>query len=321
MNFYDIMKPKHQKALTEAIHWNNLFNVLLARFEWEGLPDSIPQEFLEGMLICNGTVGLGMDEYGSGNYYAVPGAYNDEIQGYLPTHYTGQITNVRVSGEVGKDIAVGWNNSTLKPDLILMQYASILTEIDVSEKINVLFARFMRVPKVHDEKEKKAIVSTIQNIIDGKVDAWVSENVHADELIEGIQKEPFLDLTDVKEIDKLQYLNQYRDNVIKRFFQLYGQKTQVTSKMAQMSVKEAGAKDSLSMILTLDALRQREKFCDDCNKLFGFEMSVKLTKCWQDELEEMDAMNYLEGGMPQKEEDAQGFEGGGNDESTGGEEN
>ena len=257
-----------------------------------------------------------MDEYGSGNYYAVPGSYNDEIQGYLPTHYTGQITNVRVSGEVGKDIAVGWNNSTLKPDLILMQYASILSEIDVSEKINVLFARFMRVPKVHDQKEKEAIVSTIKNIIEGKVDAWVSDNIHADEIIDGVQKEPFLDLTDVKEIDKLQYLNQYRDNIIKRFFQLYGQKTQVTSKMAQMSVKEAGANDSLSMILTLDALRQREKFCDECNKLFGFDMSVKLSKCWEDEVKEMDAMNYLEDGMPQKEEQMQGYEGGGSDEST-----
>lgn len=296
MNFYDIMKPKAQKALTEAIHWNNLFNVLLARFDWDGLPDSVPQEFLEGILICNGTCGFGMDEYGSGNYYAVPGSYNDEIKGYLPTHYTGQITNVRVSGEVGKDIAVGWNNSTLHPDLILMQYASILSEIDVSEKANVLYARFMRIPKVHDQKEKQAILDAIKNISDGKMDAWVSDNIHADELIDGVKEEPFLDLTDIDKIDKLQYLNQYRDNIIKRFFQIYGQKSQVTSKMAQMSVKEAGANDSLSMILTLDALRQREKFCDDINRLFGMNVSVKLSKCWNDELEEMEQDDLAEQG-------------------------
>ena len=169
---------------------------------------------------------------------------------------------------------------------------------------------------VHDEKEKTAIVNTIKNIIDGKVDAWVSDNVHADEIIDGVQKEPFLDLTDVKEIDKLQYLNQYRDNIIKRFFQIYGQKSQVTSKMAQMSVKEAGANDSLSMILTLDALRQREKFCDEINRLFGMNVSVKLSKCWEDEVKEMDAMNYLEEGMPQKEEQMQGYEGGAENEST-----
>ena len=296
MNFYDIMKPKAQKALTEAIHWNNLFNVLLARFDWDGLPDSVPQEFLEGILICNGTCGFGMDEYGSGNYYAVPGSYNDEIKGYLPTHYTGQITNVRVSGEVGKDVAVCWNNSTLHPDLILMQYASILSEIDVSEKANVLYARFMRIPKVHDQKEKQAILDAIKNISDGKMDAWVSDNIHADELFDGVKEEPFLDLTDIDKIDKLQYLNQYRDNIIKRFFQIYGQKSQVTSKMAQMSVKEAGANDSLSMILTLDALRQREKFCDDINRLFGMNVSVKLSKCWNDELEEMEQDDLAEQG-------------------------
>lgn len=289
MNFYDILKPKYQKDLAEAIHFNNLFNVLLARFDWSGLPENIPQEFLEGILITNGTVGLGRDLNGTGLLWAVPGSYNDEIVGYLPTNYHGQCTNVRVDGKVGEEVAVGWNNSTLKPDIILMQFASILADIDVSEKCNVHYARDSKIPKAHDEKEKQAILTAIKNIREGKLDAIVSDNIHAKELIEGIPEENILELTDIRDIDKLQYLNQYRDNIIKRFFLIYGQKTQVTSKLAQMSVDEANSNDSLSMILTLDALRQREKFCDECNRLFGLTMSVKLSKCWADELAEMEA--------------------------------
>lgn len=311
MNFYDAMKPKYKKAFNEAVHWNNLFNVLLSRFEWDGLPDNIPQEFLEGILITNGTVGLGKDLNGTDEYWAVPGSYNNEIVGYLPTHYTGTITNVRVDGKVGEDVVVGWNNSTLKPDLIIMQFASILAEIDVSENANVLFARDMRIPKVRDEKEKRAIVESIKNIRDGKLDAWVSDNIHADELLNGIKEEPFLDLTDPDKIQLLQYLNQYRDNIIKRFFQIFGQKSQVTSKMAQMSVKEAGANDSLSMILTLDALKQREKFCEEANRVFGMNLSVKLTKCWEDEVKEMDE----EQGEPTQPESSESAdEGSGTDE-------
>ena len=303
MNFYDILKPKYQQDLAEAIHFNNLFNVLLARFDWEGLPENIPQEFLEGILITNGTVGIGRDLNDTGLLWAVPGSYNDEIVGYLPTNYHGQCTNVRVDGKVGEDVAVGWNNSTLKPDVILMQFASILAEIDVSEKCNVHYARDSKIPKAHNEQEKQAILTAIRNIREGKLDAIVSNNVHAKELIEGVPEEPLLELTDIRDIDKLQYLNQYRDNIIKRFFQIYGQKSQVTSKMAQMSVDESTANDSLSMILTLDALRQREKFCDECNRLFGLSMSVKLSKCWADEVEEMDETNDQTGTENSDEEE------------------
>lgn len=289
MNFYDAMKPKCQKDFAEAMHWWNLFNVLLARFEWNGLPDSVPAEFLEGLFISNGTVGFGRDKIGSDHlYYAVPGSYTGGIVGYLPKRYKGVIQNVIVEGEVGTDIAVGWNNSTLQPDLILMQYASILAEIDVSEKLNVLYARDTRVPKVHNEQERQALIASINAIRIGRTDAWVSDNIHAQDLLDGAPQDNFLELTEIKDIDKLQYLNQYRDNIIKRFFQIYGQKSQVTSKMAQMTEEEIGANDSLSMILTLDALKQREKFCKECNRIFGLDMSVKLTKCWADEIVEMD---------------------------------
>lgn len=296
MNFYDIMKPKCQKDFAESMHWWNLFNVLLARFEWEGLPDSVPQEFLEGILITNGTVGFGKDNIGKERlYYAVPGGYTGPIVGYLPDHYKGVIQNVIVEGKVGEDVAVGWNNSAMQSDNILMQYASILAEIDISEKCNVHYARDSKIPKAHNETEKQAILTAIKNIREGKLDAIVSNNVHAKELIEGIPEDNLLELTDIRDIDKLQYLNQYRDNIIKRFFQIYGQKSQVTSKMAQMSVDESTANDSLSMILTLDALKQREKFCDECNRLFGLSMSVKLSKCWADEVEEMDETNAATG--------------------------
>ena len=289
MNFYDAMKPRAQKNAAEQMHFHNLLTAALSRFKYEGLPDTMPANFVEGVFLTNGTAGTGRDNK-SGELYTVPGGYYGEYAGYLPKMYKGVLVDINIDGEAGKDVAVGWNNSALMPDLILMQYASILAEIDVSEKCNVLYSRFLRIPKVKDEKEKQAITSAIKNISDGKVDALISSNIHdARELIAGDKEENFLDLVDVREIDKLQYLNQYRDNIIKRFFQIFGQKSQVSSKMAQMTDDEIHSNDSISMVLSYDALRQRQRWAEDVNRIFGTNITVDFSECWKDEVKEMAA--------------------------------
>ena len=215
----------------------------------------------------------------------------------MPHEYMGVLPNVGdVRGIAGEKIAVGWNNSTHTPDFILMQTADILADIDVSEHVNVLFARYMRIPKVHDEKERKAVIDSIKSIMRGNVEAIVSKNINREEILTGSPAEPFLDLTDVDKIDKLQYLDQYYKAVMRRFYEYAGQKVSVGPKMAQMSVKEAGANDSLSMILLMDHFEHVKRFCDECNRLFGWDTKAELTECFADELQEMREEALQDGG-------------------------
>lgn len=297
MNFYDKLKGKCQKEFLNQQHFFTLFNMLLSRYEWEGLPDNIPPAIIEGILLSNGTVGVFQKDSG---LWAVWGGYSGNVHGYLPSEYNGSIAGVGdFRGEVGYDCAVGWNNDTRTPELLLMQTSSILTEIDVSEKINVLFSRFMRIPKVKDQKEKEVVKNAIRSILNGNIEAIVSDNImDSTLLLDGVANrvEPFLELTDVREVDKLQYLNQYHDNIMKRFWSLYGQRMQVTSKMAQMSNDEVHSNDNVNMILTLQGLRLRKKLCEDVNALFGTSWSVQLAEAWQDNYEETVAMNNEEGG-------------------------
>lgn len=297
-NFYDHMKPKCQKVFNHSIHWNNLFRLLLSRTEWEGLPDTVPEEFLKGFCIMNGTVGVGRAK--DGNIYCFEGSYHGDINGYLPERYQGALPNMQFDGLVDIDIAVGLNNATRTPDFDLWQYSSILSEIDTSEKVNVLFSRFMRVPRAKDEKDRVAIVETIKNIANGNIDAIVSNNIQADAralLSDGSISEPFLDLTDVDKVDKLQYLNQYRENVIKRFFQHYGQKSSVGTKLAQMTEAETSVGDSIPLIGLFEWLHYQEKLSEDINRIFGLNTSVKLGKAWADEVTEMGEMQDEENGV------------------------
>lgn len=304
MNLYERMKPKIQKGFTERMHWFDLFHILLSRTEWEGLPDTIPEEYLKGFAIINGTVGVGEC---NGSLWCFDGSYHGDVIGYLPNKYQGALPNMNFDGFVGKDIVVGWNNATRTPEFSLMKYSSILTEIDVSEKVNVLFSRFMRIPKASDEKDKAAIVQTIKNIADGKFDAVVSSNIQSDarELIgDTTVTEPFIDLTDVDKVDKLQYLNQYRENVMKRFWATYGQKSSVGSKLAQMSTTEVEVGDSIPIIGLNSWLHYQKKLSEDLNRVFGLNTSVKLSKAWADEVEEMKQQEGVNENADETDEDS-----------------
>lgn len=288
--FYDKMKDHAKKNWDRFMHWDKLFNILLTRFKYDGLPDNIPQGFVEGMLLCNGTVGFSKV---NGELWAFPGAYCGSYHGYLPTEYMGVLPDISPKqGKIGDTWEVVWNNLTRTPELIVLQYADILSEIDVSERCNVRYARDMKIPKVGSERERQAVKDCINNIRNGNMDCVVSDNTMAvKQYIEGIKEDPLLELTDINDIDKLQYLNQYRDNIVKRFGQLYGFKSQVTSKLAQMSEDEVHSNDSLSLILSDEALQCRQEGLERVNSLFGTNITCEFNECWQDEVEEMWANN------------------------------
>ena len=293
-NAYSHMKSKLQKDYNETLHFYNLFNSAIATYEWKNLPDTIRPEFFESLLLTQGTAPVAKIK---GEYYTGPGGYCGDVVNFVPTEY--QFTNVGVGefrGKVGDNVSVCWNNATATPDFSLMQISSILTEIDVSERINLIFTRFLRIPKVRDNKEKAAVEESIKSIIRGDVTAVVSDNVK-EYLTDGKTGEnDFLDLVDIKEVDKLQYLNQYRDNVIKRFFQMHGQGMQSTAKLAQQTNDELHGNDTVSMILPLQGLTFRKRFCDEFNSLNGLNVDVDFSEAWRDSREE--AQELYKDGTP-----------------------
>lgn len=309
---YDRMfKRQREKFLKEyrlIENWLMCNQICMSKFVYNDLPKTVPQEWIEGVFISNGTAGVG--EYND-KLYVVAGSYCGNINGYLPERYVGAIQGIgtlegnaegtatneelRIERTVDKDIVIGWNNATLSPDLDIIDMASRLTECDTSEDINILFSRLLRIPVVKDDKEKEIIISAIQSILDGKIDA-VSSKVGLNEVIKGsVDDQKFLDLVDVKDVDKLQYLNQYHDNIMKRFFNRHGHSMQITSKIAQQSRDEIHGTDSISMIYPVQQLQYRKKFCDDLNRVFGekygFNCSVEFSPLWKNQYDAI--VNYM----------------------------
>ena len=304
---YDKMKEKYQKEFNKKTAWLRMLNVLISMFKWENLPDTVPAEFLETYLITNGTAGF--QKIGK-EYLVGMGGYQGDMNPYnIGTEYMAVIINKpQMLGTVNKDICVAINNYTRTPDFDIVKYSSILSEIDTSEKINVLFSRMSRIPKVGDEKERIAIINSIKAIQEGKVEAVVSKNIMQD-LINGNSNTEFLDLVDVKDIDKLQYLNQYYDNIFKRFCTEYGISYRTTSKLAQQTESEARGNDVLSMTYPLVKLKCRQRFCDEVNAMYGLNISCNFSECWSENYDSL--INYNK-----NEENEKGVIDNGNENST-----
>lgn len=302
--FFGRHKAKYTKQYRTEIYWLYLWNAMLNQFEWEGLPDSLPAEWIEGILMTNGIVGIGEL---NGKLYASAGGLNGNYNGYVPTRYTGAVTGIGTiegpaitpatydTDNLETPVIVGWNNAMLAPDIDIYDTALALSEGRTSEDINVIFSRFLRIPVARNSKEKAIIESAIKSIIDGKVEAVSSDTRTLADVTSGIPDRQFLDLVDTKEVDKLQYLNQYMDNQLKRFMQRHGHAMQITAKLAQQTNAEMHGADDVSMIYPMEQLKYRKWLADTLNGWYGekynFRASVKFGKLLQNNYDKV--INYI----------------------------
>ena len=289
------MNKKEEKQLLGFKNKNNLlrhlvtlFSLQCSQFVYEGLPETLPQAFIEYYLALNGTIAVGkVKELGDkSDIYLAMGAYNGNYNGYLPEEYTAAVTGIgEISGKWygdNKTVIVGKNNLMGAPEFDIPFTAEVLSQVDISEKVNVIFARLNRIPYADNDTEKQAIESAIKAIVEGDVYAVANRGVKSkfEELIEQskVEGEKFLDLVDVDKINGLQYLNQYRDNVMKRFLSRRGYMVQTTSKLAQQTNSEIHGSDSYALLYPLEQLRERRKMVESINSLFGTSITVRFNE-------------------------------------------
>lgn len=266
-------------------HLTELFSLHCSQFVYTGLPDTIPAEWLELFLAINGTVGIGeVKELENRELYTAIGSYNGNYNGYLPDSYTAAVLGIgEISGKwYGKDktIIVGKNNLLGQPEYDIPFTAEVLTQIDISESVNVIFSRLSRIPIVDNDTQKQAIESAIKSIVKGDIFAVANKTIKSkfDEFLEGAKEaaenNKFLDLVDVDKINGLQYLNQYRDNVLKRYLARRGYMIQTTSKLAQQTNAEIHGSDSYALLYPQEQLKCRQDICKAIGELKGLEVSV-----------------------------------------------
>ena len=149
---YEYMKTKTGNKVRYTSYISILWNTLLDMFEYDNLPDTIPKRFLETILHSTGEVFVSKI---NDKLIASHGTLSGEVDEYgLGTRCLAVCPRGEASGERGVDIAYGINNDTATPDMIVYWIAHLLGETDKSIKLNVIYSRLLKIPKVANDKDK-----------------------------------------------------------------------------------------------------------------------------------------------------------------------
>lgn len=269
-------------------YWCTLEQILTSMFEYNNLPKGLDRKYIEHTLIrfgCCAIVKIN-DEFFVGVPAIMPPLDNYGIGTEIAiTTYNGQHQK---RGKIGENCVLIWNNTEFVGDFIISWYAKMFKEIDISMEANVFNSRLHPIPVARNSKIKSAIDNIFKSIKgenkNNDTYTILSDTAFADEINGTSTKIDVLNLTDVKDVDKLQYLSKFHDDLLRRFCTLYGHSMQTTGKMAQQTVEEIQGYDSFSMIIPSNRLEERQKGISEFNRIFGENVTVEYNEAWQDSL-------------------------------------
>lgn len=287
--FWNDRKSKRKHRDLNFAYFTEELEKMLRLFEYDNTPEGIELRFLEEYLLLNGTVGITKSKRDNG-YIAFIGGHADDLNEYgIGQNYIGASVGESYEFKINEGGVVGFNNSIMTGRFnMLERYAGLLASIEESIGIGVVNSRIIPLLKAHDDKDREQIMSIVNQIKNGELAVISSDSSSIFESESG--KLEVLDITDTNSIAKLQHYSRLYDDTLKRFWIESGIEITSKDKSAQVTSEELNSFAQYSRITIEDMLECREKMCDDFNKLYGGEWSVKLAHYVDNEVTEEDGL-------------------------------
>lgn len=262
-----------EKGMKDFDYTAKFINKVNQIVRFDNFFEGLDQDIFNFIKIMDGVVGILKDDQGyeccrvfpaglprkDGRPYKVIASYITVKDGSPKVVVTNEIEN-------DKDIVLFYNTSNGLPDLNIIWLAKMLGETDISIYKNILFARYAPLLRVKSEKEKKQLISAINEIVEGKISTLISDDTFEDILANN--QDPFINITDVGNSDKIQYLSHLYQDIIKRFSMEYGCPISGVEKMAQQNNAEINGDVAYSWLTPIDMLNQAKEGCKRAKALW-----------------------------------------------------
>lgn len=261
-------------------------------FKYDGLPESIPRQYLENYLLVNGHCVIGRDlrHPEDENIYAFVGAAGGEPDIYYrPTRYMVANPSLQTSNQYyisttdpnHEPNAVLVRNDTMWQGLypMMARYASLIAENLLTIRTADVMLRVLALITAPDDSSRLAADQFLKDIQDGHL-ASIAENRFLDGI--KMQNPPS---NNGSYLTQFIELHQY---LVGSFYNEVGLNANYNMKREALSESETGLNDDSLMPLCEDMLRCRQEDMDRVNAMFGTSIQVSLDSSWlENEIERL----------------------------------
>lgn len=246
-----------------------------AMFEYTGLPESIPQKFLEQYVQSSGFVGIVKVK---GELYAMWGG----LGGVPDVYYQPTVLTVANPAlEYSASLTIGRDCEIIRNDFLyegLMplcsRYATLLAENFISIRMASINKRTQTFLRADNDRDKGAADKFVKDLVDGKLSA-----VMTTPFFDGITAQPYGQNSGSSQITELTELHQYLES---KWFNDLGLQANYNMKRESLSAAELGLNNDIMLPMIDQMLLCRQQDLEKVNAMYGTNISVKLSSAWED---------------------------------------
>lgn len=274
---------------------------LTEMFEYDGLPDSMPKRYMLLQLFTNGNIFI-TDKTNDNGLMSFVGGWGSYPNGYyVPTRYivNNPYVNVDKTFEIDKDGVLILNDSQAMGLLpIVCRYSELLAENDISLRIASINTRRRTLANAPDDNIKLAFDKYLKDIEDGELGSAITGG---NEFIGSLMTAPDGFTTSSSDIISIIELQQYTRATM---FHELGLNANYNMKREAIGSNESQLNRDALYPLVDDMLNEQRIGWEKVNKMFGTNISVRLSSSWRDnELEKAAELEILENNSNQLDGD------------------
>ena len=253
---------------------------ILGMFKYSGLPETLPQEELEKILLCNGYAFITKHE---GELYAFSGALGGELDAYYrPTKVivANPWLKLNKNYDIRKDGVLIKNDSMLMGVKPLMEkWSTLLVENQITLNMQSINQRVLTILSASDDKTKESAEEFIKKIQNGDMSV-----ITGNAMFEGVQSHS-VGQTNGRITD----LIEYQQWLTSKLHMELGINDQGNMKRERLVTDEVRQSEEGLSILVDNMFVERELAVNLINEMFDTSITVEFDGVWKHKQAERDA--------------------------------
>ena len=265
---------REKKNIYKSFHRKKLKNILRKMLVWEGLPDTIDENYLNDALLFKGYVG-GFSY--KGNIVVSEGALAGLKLYSRPVDFnpSSPFINLKKALKIDEECFICYNTPVYKTpetfNAVVEMFADRLTEIALSIDTSVKNSKVCVIPVVDNKEEAIRVTQILEQMYEGEsaVLSYKNKSFNGEN---GIQIFPIK----AKDNIVVKELKEAFDDIMCEFYEFFGIKCNtMQNKRERVNLSEMNSNDDQIEIARHIILDPREKWADEMNAKFGCNISVK----------------------------------------------